>query len=298
MLLKIIRILGAFFSSYLLPIVLLHRQFCHTTKSTDNDMNVFMIFAIVLTIAYVLYYAAMIAIDLNAQSKSDAPKEETVDVSDMAKQEEPSMTRTIVEDGNGGYSFAEPTPEAPQPETPEIAEAEEEEPQGGEQTEEEHNDPEPQPSEEAPSAPEQEEESEEGNKEENDDTPDQGEATPEPEPEPEPEDQDDDSPSNISVVPFGEEPEEKPEVSNEPFNESEVFDPSKTEPQFGIKTIIGGKTITTVVDTHCEDVNNALSPNIKKNRHAFDSAGFHDIMHNKAKAESLNIVVKDEYTRF
>ena len=95
-------------------------------------MNVFMIFAIVLTIAYVLYYAAMIAIDLNAQSKSDAPKEETVDVSDMAKQEEPSMTRTIVEDGNGGYSFAEPTPEAPQPETPEIAEAEEGEPQGGE----------------------------------------------------------------------------------------------------------------------------------------------------------------------
>lgn len=208
------------------------------------------------------------------------------------------MTRTIVEDGNGGYSFAEPTPEAPQPETPEIAEAEEEEPQGGEQTEEEHNDSEPQPSEEAPSAPNQEEESDEGNKEENDDTPDQGEATPEPEPEPEPEDQDDDSPSNISVVPFGEEPEEKPEVSNEPFNESEVFDPSKTEPQFGIKTIIGGKTITTVVDTHCEDVNNALSPNIKKNRHAFDSAGFHDIMHNKAKAESLNIVVKDEYTRF
>ncbi|MGN0052109.1 MAG: hypothetical protein ACI37N_13105, partial [Prevotella sp.] len=41
-------------------------------------MSTFVIFAIVLTLGYILYYAAMITIDMTARKKSDAATEETI----------------------------------------------------------------------------------------------------------------------------------------------------------------------------------------------------------------------------
>ena len=41
-------------------------------------MSTFVIFAIVLTLGYILYYAAMITIDMTARQKFDAATEETI----------------------------------------------------------------------------------------------------------------------------------------------------------------------------------------------------------------------------
>ena len=41
-------------------------------------MSTFVIFVIVLTLGYILYYAAMITIDMTAKQKSDAVMEETI----------------------------------------------------------------------------------------------------------------------------------------------------------------------------------------------------------------------------
>ena len=40
-------------------------------------MSAFVLFVIVLTFGYILYYAAMLTIDFNAKSKSEASPEET-----------------------------------------------------------------------------------------------------------------------------------------------------------------------------------------------------------------------------
>lgn len=51
-------------------------------------MSPFIIFAIVLTIAYVLYYATIITMDLNAKSKKEGEHEETISASDTKDAEE------------------------------------------------------------------------------------------------------------------------------------------------------------------------------------------------------------------
>ena len=45
-------------------------------------MSPFIIFVIVLTIAYVLYYATIITMDLNEKSKKEGEHEETISASD------------------------------------------------------------------------------------------------------------------------------------------------------------------------------------------------------------------------
>ena len=72
-------------------------------------MSPFIIFVIVLTIAYVLYYATIITMDLNAKSKKEGEHEETISASDTKDAEE-YATQTVLEDTKtGGFSFLEPT---------------------------------------------------------------------------------------------------------------------------------------------------------------------------------------------
>lgn len=56
-------------------------------------MSPFIIFVIVLTIAYVLYYATIITMDLNAQSKKEGEHEETISASDTKEAEEETLHR-------------------------------------------------------------------------------------------------------------------------------------------------------------------------------------------------------------
>lgn len=73
-------------------------------------MSPFIIFAIVLTIAYVLYYATIITMDLNAKSKKEGEHEETISADDSKVAEEEYAPQTVVEDTKtGSFSFMEPT---------------------------------------------------------------------------------------------------------------------------------------------------------------------------------------------
>ena len=99
-------------------------------------MNGFVIFLIVLTIGYVLYYAAIITIDLTAKPKDDGKKEETLAMGDMA--DDMGYTpKTVKESSDGGFSVSDDMPETAEADeqTPEpapaplIAEAEEETPE-------------------------------------------------------------------------------------------------------------------------------------------------------------------------
>ena len=56
-------------------------------------MSPFIIFVIVLTIAYVLYYATIITMDLNAKSKKEGEHEETISASDTKEAEEEMLHR-------------------------------------------------------------------------------------------------------------------------------------------------------------------------------------------------------------
>lgn len=73
-------------------------------------MSPFIIFVIVLTIAYVLYYATIITMDLNAKSKKEEEHEETISASDTKEVEEENTPQTVLEDTKtGGFSFLEST---------------------------------------------------------------------------------------------------------------------------------------------------------------------------------------------
>lgn len=86
-------------------------------------MTPFIIFATVLTIAYVLYYATIITMDLNAKSKKEGEHEETISAGGDKEAEEEYVPQTVVEDTKtGGFSFVEATTDSQ--ETP-VEEAEE-----------------------------------------------------------------------------------------------------------------------------------------------------------------------------
>ena len=88
-------------------------------------MTPFIIFATVLTIAYVLYYASIITMDLNAKSKKEGEHEETISAGDDKEAEEEYVPQTVVEDTKtGGFSFVEASTdsqEAPVEEAEETA---------------------------------------------------------------------------------------------------------------------------------------------------------------------------------
>ena len=56
-------------------------------------MSPFIIFVIVLTIAYVLYYATIITMDLNAKSKKEGEHEETISAVIQKKRKEKTLHR-------------------------------------------------------------------------------------------------------------------------------------------------------------------------------------------------------------
>ena len=91
-------------------------------------MSTFVIFVIVLTLSYILYYAAMITIDMTAKQKSDAVTEETIDADGFSDTDEDDdvVPRNVIENAEtGGFSFSSPEPAAAEP--VDIAEANEEE---------------------------------------------------------------------------------------------------------------------------------------------------------------------------
>ena len=68
-------------------------------------MSGFVIFALVLTFAYVVYFAVQITLDLHGNKGEKSTEEETYDVSDMANEEQP----VAVEERNDDPDLSVPT---------------------------------------------------------------------------------------------------------------------------------------------------------------------------------------------
>ncbi len=66
-------------------------------------MSPFVIFAISLTIAYVIYYAVMITRDLYGKKEETKSNEEVFDISNMAEED----AAVAVNESDGGFSVAD-----------------------------------------------------------------------------------------------------------------------------------------------------------------------------------------------
>lgn len=106
-------------------------------------MSPFSIYAIVLTIALILYYISLITMDLNAKNKKDNKNELTIASGDDTEEDDEEYTpQSVVETSSGSFSFVNNT-EDPK-ENEEIQEAPEEityqKESGKDELKEEHKD--------------------------------------------------------------------------------------------------------------------------------------------------------------
>lgn len=242
-------------------------------------MSPFIIFAIVLTIAYVLYYATIITMDLNAKSKKEGEVEETISAVDGKETDEEYTPQTVVENTeSGGFSFMEA-----------LADEEENVPEEEKpDEEEEHNDilsnaPDYEQKQEFENDPEIQESASEEPKANNsletaEEMPSIDETTEE---------------NTIPTVDFSETLEPVAD-SEEPFDESKVFDADLAQPQYAVSSIIGNKA-DKVLAQRIENIEQKLQSCQAEGKliNPFEFA-------NEAKGdrEKSNIEFKDEYTQF
>lgn len=90
--------MGAFQTDYDFPVLFHHSFATEIEQKQLNNMSPFVIFAIVLTIAYIIYYGVNISRDLYGKKGQENETEEIFDVSTMPKMEEPIP---VTEDGDG-----------------------------------------------------------------------------------------------------------------------------------------------------------------------------------------------------
>ncbi len=232
-------------------------------------MTPFIIFAVVLTIAYVLYYATIITMDLNAKSKKEGEHEETISAGDDKEAEEEYTPQTVVEDTKtGGFSFIEvsaisqedPVEEAEEPTDMAIAPSEEKQPEVTDDTLELKEDP--------LESNEDDAETKDGlGKEEDDD-------------------------QQIPTTVFSENvsPDEKQE---ELFDESKVFDQDLAQPQYTVSTIITNEKDAALLQ-HIESINQRLVDCTTEGGLRNPMQLVKELRENR---EHSNIDFKDEYTQ-
>lgn len=246
-------------------------------------MSGFVIFLIVLTIAYILYYAAIITIDLTAKPKDDSGKEETLAMGDDDMGYTP---KTVKESTDGGFSVTEDTPEPTAEEeqthepAPEIAEAEEENPEP-----EPEPAPEPEPEPTTPEEPTEEVEKREETTEQVLEEPEQPADEPEEEEEIE----------GITSVTFDEDADV---TVREEVDKSDVpaFDPNMNPPTYDVSEVFGAPERDTNVSRKAHLVRSSLS-SIETRGNQFDSFDLRDILQNEERTEQERIVVHNEASR-
>lgn len=250
-------------------------------------MNGFVIFLIVLTIGYVLYYAAIITIDLTAKPKDDGKKEETLAMGDMA--DDMGYTpKTVKESSDGGFSVSEDIPETESEEqtsepAPQIAEAEEETPETPEPEPGTHQDPDPS-NEEAPS----EEEAGGGMSEE------QTQEEPEQQTE-EPAEEQEEEIEGITSVTFDEDADV---TVREEVDKSDLpaFDPNMNPPSYDVSEVYGAPQRDTSVSRKADLVRSSLS-SIETKGNQFSSFDLRNILQDESQTKQENIVVHNEASR-
>ena len=254
-------------------------------------MSTFVIFVIVLTLGYILYYAAMITIDMTAKQKSDAATEETIDADGFSDSDEDDdvVPRNVIENAEtGGFSFSSPEPDAAEP--ADIAEANDDEPlstttvdeeettideaTGEDTTEEEALD-------ETSSVPSEEEQS-------MNEQPSEDSSLAEEKPEQEEEEE---------LVPGIEYYEEKQDddIDKKDFDVNDAFDPDLLIPKYGVTEVVE-PPVSDEAQEKASMVNASLLPIASKGNQV-DSFDLSRIIREQ-RAEELNIETHDEVTNY
>ena len=242
-------------------------------------MSPFIIFAIVLTIAYVLYYATIITMDLNAKSKKEGELEETISAVDGKETDEEYTPQTVVENTEtGGFSFME-APEDEEDNVPEEERPDEEE---------KHNDI-------LSNAPDYEQKQEfENNLGVQEGASDESEANNSSETAEEKrsicETSEEDTIPTVDLS----EASEQVAGSEEPFDESKIFDADLAQPQYAVSSII------------CDKIDKVLAQRLESIEQKLQSCQaegklinpFEFVNEAKGDREKSNIEFKDEYTQF
>lgn len=204
-------------------------------------MTGFIIFAIVLTLAYVLYFAAMIATDLAALKKASETDEENIDIGTTHEEVDEFATQNVVEDpSTGDFNFVSSQQKEEDVAT-EIAEAEEQ--LNDDDALRYDND----------NYSETEEANSENQEQEFEDNEEPEEALDEPELEDEPIDEES---GGFEVHDFSEQDEEQ-EPEQKSFKEDDAFDPSLRQKKYDVKNVFE-PTASPEVRGHANTVNAAM----------------------------------------
>jgi len=236
-------------------------------------MSLFAIFAIVLTIGEILYFAAAISMDLHAKSKKEEGTIENIPIGDKEDVGD-VQPRTVTENVETGGFDVTGTSFSPMAE--QISEADEQE-------EAVHPEEVPSP------ATEETNNAETGSNNPNDDM-ESSDAQQDP-PAKEESVEDKEEKEIIPSVGFIE--EHKQEKEARPFVEEEVFNPEMVQPQYEVQQYIGNPVNDALVQK-IESVNQ----NMKRNTtlgNLFNSRELCNIIQNNV--DSINIDKRDEYTQ-
>jgi hypothetical protein len=267
-------------------------------------MSTFVIFVIVLTLGYILYYAAMITIDMTAKSKTETAMEETISADGISDDEEEYAPRSVVENAaTGGFSFMEPYPDGTEAHSEDINEAEEideptEEPlevstsdengpvdiQEPESMETDSAETEDNATVESPISDEQEQIEERPVGDDPTEAP-ESDAAPE-------------APfseaSNITIIDDVEEEPVKKE-DDEPFDEDKFFDKTLFTPQYGVTEIVA-PAVTEQTVIHAIETNSALDSILTKD-FGMDVSTLKEVMH-QGSNNKYGLELTDEVQKY
>ena len=252
-------------------------------------MSAFVIFVIVLTLGYILYYAALITIDMTAKQKSDAATEETIDADGYSEDDSDDdvVPRNVIENTEtGGFSFSPSVPVIEEP--AEIDEADEEEPLSaqtedvdGNAIEDAAEEDTAEASEEPSDVPaEEEQETDEQVSKEEAPVEESSEQTTEEEP--------------VSGIEYYQEKPEDDTDKND-FDVNDAFDPDLITPKYGVTELVEPP----VSDEAQEKANmvNASLLSIASKGNQMDSFDLTRVIREQ-RAEQLNIETHDEVTNY
>lgn len=187
-------------------------------------MSPFTIFAIVLTIAYILYYATIISMDLNSKSKDAEKATETISANDSEEETPGIMSRNVIEDTvSGGFNITESTITS----------------DGGKEEASEHEEEITEVEMPFTSLSTGDDKvadiviSEEESQEDND----------------------------ISTVPFAGNASDE-DVRGNPFEEADAFNPDLAQPQYGVSAIVGNP-VDAAVQKNVDELNRTLLTNTR-----------------------------------
>ena len=252
-------------------------------------MSTFVIFVIVLTLGYILYYAALITIDMTAKQKSDAATEETIDADGYSEDDadDDVVPRNVIENTEtGGFSFSPSVPVIEEP--AEIDEADEEEPLSAQTEDVDGNTVEDAAEEDTAEASEEPSDVPAEEEQETDEQVSEEEAPVE-----EPSEQPTEEEPVSGIEYYQEKPED--DTNKNDFDVNDAFDPDLMTPKYGVTELVEPP----VSDEAQEKANmvNASLLSIASKGNQMDSFDLTRVIREQ-RAEQLNIETHDEVTNY